>query len=273
MAHDDLAHKNMGHKDTETAFAAALAAHQSDANRLHHDEHRHEYYQTSLLSALMGGVYDGDVRVGDLLEHGGFGIGTFNGLDGEMIIIDGKVYRMTGDGRATEAPADALTPYAAVIPFSPDLEETVAGPVAKADFEARLDRLASSPNLFYAVRLDGTFAMLKFRNVVRQTPPYKPLLEAVAEQTIHESADAAGTILGFRCPDYAVGIGVPGYHLHFISADRTTGGHVMDYTVGSGRLQLDHTSSLHLQLPESKSFNEADLTAGSSASDIHKAEN
>jgi len=263
----------MAHNDTEGAFATALAAHRTSANRLAHDEHQHEYYQTSLLSALMGGVYDGDVRVGDLLAHGGFGIGTFNALDGEMIVIDGKAYRMTGDGKAAEAPADALTPYAAVIDFTPDLAEPIAGPLAKAAFEARLDRLASSHNLFYAVRVDGTFATMKFRNVVRQTPPYRPLLEAVAEQTIHEADNVTGTILGFRCPDYAVGIGVPGYHLHFISADRTTGGHVMDYIIAEGRLTLDHTSSLHLELPESKSFNDADLTVGASASDIHKVEN
>lgn len=263
----------MAGNDMEGAFATAVAAHRKSANAVHHDEHRHEYYQTSLLSALMGGVYDGDVSVGDLLQHGDFGLGTFNALDGEMIVLDGKAYRMTGDGRAAEVADDALTPYAAVTLFEPDLAETIDAPVAKAAFEARLDALASSPNLFYAVRVDGRFATMKFRNVVRQTPPYRPLLEAVAEQEIHEIADATGTMVGFRCPHYAVGIGVPGYHLHFISADRTRGGHVMDYEVAEGRLLLDHTSSLHLELPESKSFNEADLEAGASASDIRKVEN
>ena len=90
---------------------------------------------------------------------------------------------------------------------------------------------------------------------------------------MHQLSEVDGTMIGFRCPDYAVGIGVPGYHLHFIRSDRRQGGHVMDYSIELGNLQLDHTSSLHLELPETSSFRQADLTAGSSAGDIHKVEN
>ena len=84
--------------------------------------------------------------------------------------------------------------------------------------------------------------------------------------------DVVGTILGFRCPDYAVGIGVPGYHLHFISDDRQTGGHVLDYVLLDGRVEIDHTSSLHLELPETRSFSQAELALGASRDDISKAE-
>lgn len=263
----------MRQADTEIAFAAAVAAHRQGANRIRHDEHAHEYYQTSLLSALMSGVYDGEVTVGELARHGDFGLGTFNSLDGEMIVIDGLVYRLTGDGRAALADDGALTPYAAVIRFAPDITRQITEPCDKEAFERDLDALADSPNLFYAIRVDGRFSQVRIRNVVQQTPPYKPLLEAVNEQAVRELADVEGTMIGFRCPNYAVGIGVPGYHLHFIRSDRRQGGHVMDYRIESGTLQLDHTSSLHLELPETSSFRQADLTTGSSAGDIYKAEN
>lgn len=46
-----------------------------------------ELFQYSTLEALLGGVYDGEVTVGELLTHGDFGLGTFNSLDGEMIIL------------------------------------------------------------------------------------------------------------------------------------------------------------------------------------------
>lgn len=260
------------HPDSEVAFVSAVAAHQRETNRISHEEHAHEYYQTSLLSALMQGVYDGDVTVGSLLKHGDFGLGTFNALDGEMIVIDAKVYQLFGDGTAKQAPADLKTPYAAVIPFEPDFNQTITGTPNKLNFEAQLDQIAASLNLFYAIRVDGRFPRMRIRNVVKQTPPYKPLLEAVSEQALHELTDVEGTMLGFRCPDYAAGIGVPGYHLHFIAADRSKGGHVMDYTIASGTLKVDHTSSLHLELPETQAFNAADLASGSSASNIHKAE-
>ena len=132
----------MSHTDTEIAFASAVAAHRQGANRIRHDEHAHEYYQTSLLSALMSGVYDGEVTVGELASHGDLGIGTFNGLDGEMIVIDGAVYRLTGDGQAAMADDDALTPYAAVVRFAPDITQPVTEPCDKEAFESRLDALA-----------------------------------------------------------------------------------------------------------------------------------
>ena len=47
-------------------------------------------YQTSLMSALLSGVYEGETTMADLLQHGDFGLGTFNHLDGEMIAFNRK---------------------------------------------------------------------------------------------------------------------------------------------------------------------------------------
>ncbi|WP_171210378.1 MULTISPECIES: acetolactate decarboxylase [unclassified Ruegeria] len=257
--------------DTEFTFATAAASY-SNEQRFEPNEHAHEYYQASLLSAVMQGVYDGTVTIGDLLKHGDFGLGTFNALDGEMIVIDGVAYRLDGEGKATVASDTAMTPYAAVINFEPAVSLSLDETADKHSFEDRLDGLAEAKNLFYAVRFTGRIKHIKYRNVLRQDKPYRPLLEVVKTQAEFELNDVDGTILGFRCPDYAVGIGVPGYHLHFISSDLSKGGHVLDYTLSSGRLEIDHTSSLHLELPESRSFSDANLTAGASADGILKAE-
>ncbi|SLN23110.1 Alpha-acetolactate decarboxylase [Roseovarius albus] len=259
------------HPDHELTFAEAIATHHKAPEFKPHDS-AHEYYQTSLLSAVMQGVYDGNVSIGELLKHGDFGLGTFNALDGEMIVIDRVAYRLTGDGKAEVADDNALTPYAAVIEFEPDFSLTLDNPIHKGPFEDGLDALAASHNLFYAVRFTGQIGHIKYRNVWRQTRPYKPLLEVVKSQAEFELSDVTGTILGFRCPNYAVGIGVPGYHLHFISEDRQTGGHVLDYTLETGQIEIDHTSSLHLELPETQAFSDADLTAGADSGDIAKAE-
>ncbi|SDX83110.1 acetolactate decarboxylase [Ruegeria halocynthiae] len=177
------------------------------------------------------------------------------------------------DGNASVASSKALTPYAAVINFKPEVCRSLDKETRKAVFEAQLDAMAEARNLFYAVRFTGHIKHIKFRNVLWQKKPYKPLLEVVKTQAEFELNNVDGTILGFRCPDYAVGIGVPGYHLHFISSDLSKGGHVLDYILTGGRIEIDHTSSLHLELPETRSFSDADLTAGASADGILKAEN
>lgn len=46
-------------------------------------------YQVSTLDSLMQGVYDGELMLEELLQRGDFGIGTFDALDGEMVILDG----------------------------------------------------------------------------------------------------------------------------------------------------------------------------------------
>ena len=52
-----------------------------------------KYYQVSTLQALALGFSKSVITVGELLRHGDTGIGTFEDVDGEMIILDGKCYR------------------------------------------------------------------------------------------------------------------------------------------------------------------------------------
>ncbi len=213
-----------------------------------------------------------DGRVSIKAKDAKIALRLLNALDGEMIVLDGVAYRLDGDGNASVASNKALTPYAAVINFEPAVIRSLDTETQKDALEAQLDALAEARNLFYAVRFTGNIKHIKYRNVLRQEKPYKPLLEVVKTQAEFELNTAEGTILGFRCPDYAVGIVVPGYHLHFFSADLSKGGHVLNYTLNSGRIEIDHTSSLHIELPETRSFSDANLSAGASADSILKAE-
>ena len=53
--------------------------------------------------SLLDGIYDGDFYMSEAKEHGDFGIGTFNRLDGELIGFDGEFYRLRSDGKAYPA--------------------------------------------------------------------------------------------------------------------------------------------------------------------------
>ncbi|HEY3552460.1 MAG TPA: acetolactate decarboxylase, partial [Solirubrobacterales bacterium] len=126
---------------------------------------------------------------------------------------------------------------------------------------ARLDELVPDGVSSCAIRLDGRFDLVRARSVPRQEPPYRPLTEVVADQHVFELHDVEGTMLGFRFPTYAEGIEVAGYHLHFISADRSRGGHVLDSRSSGLRVRIDASNDLHVELPPEVDLEDPQLAA------------
>ena len=131
---------------------------------------------------LLDGVYDGDVTIRELLQHGNFGLGTFNGLDGEMLVLDGVCYQLRGDGSAQVADADQRTPFAVVTWFDADRSFEVTEPVDRAGLKARIDESLPSTNLIVAVRVTGDFSVIRTRTVTEQHRPYPPFTEATQDQ-------------------------------------------------------------------------------------------
>jgi acetolactate decarboxylase len=222
---------------------------------------RDTLFQTSTIDALLAGVYDGDLTCRQLLNHGNFGIGTFDRLEGEMIVLDGAVYQVRADGRVYSPNLETTTPFAAVCRFNPERHMTLDTPTDFKGVQALLDRLAPNKNLFCAIRITGQFKRMKTRSVPGQTRPYRPLKEVTARQPEFDMESVDGTVLGFRCPPFVAGVNVPGYHLHFLSADRTRGGHILDFELGKGVCEIDTLSRFYLRLPENGSdFAKTDLS-------------
>jgi acetolactate decarboxylase len=231
----------------------------------------HEIFQTSTINALLEGLYDGDVTFAELARHGDFGVGTFDALDGEMTALDGAFFQARSDGSVAPVAPDARTPFAVMIRFAPTIDVEIAEPVDFAAFTGALDAAVPSRNLFYALRADGRFGWLKLRSVPRQEKPYPPLVEVAARQPEFEHWSIMGSLVGFRFPDYTQGLNVPGYHIHFLSDDRTVGGHVLGFASERLRERIDVTSQFHMSLPQERAFLQADL-AKDTAADIRKAE-
>lgn len=216
-------------------------------------------YQISTLQALMEGAYDGQVTVRDLARNGQIGIGTFDGLDGEMIVLDGRVYQAKSDGTVCVADANMTTPFANVASFAANRQVNFNRLTTMPDMQAQLDKVLPSPNLFYAVRLDGQFASVRVRSIPRQTRPYPRLADAAKQQKVYELKNVRGTLVGFRFPQYAAGINMPGWHLHFISDDRKHGGHVLDGQLSTGWADIGELRRFEMVLPAGGKFFEADL--------------
>jgi len=229
-------------------------------------------FQTSTIDALMEGVYDGNFTYGELKKHGDFGLGTLNDLDGEMVGLNGVFYQVRSDGKVFVVPDDARTPFAAVTFFEPDRSLTLAKPLTCNELESYIETLFPSKNIFYAVKIEGSFDHIKTRSVPRQKKPFPPLTEVVKHQSYFELDKANGTMAGFWFPAYMKDINAAGFHLHFITDDRQAGGHVLDCTVSSVKIEIDYSRDLDLSLPETSGFYNADLTepSGSDVSSVEK---
>jgi acetolactate decarboxylase len=232
---------------------------------LHAERDPHVLFQASTIGALLDGAFDGDLSFAELAEHGDFGLGTLNGLDGEMIALDGAFYRADVDGGIHPVAASAKTPFAVVTRFEPTVEAQIDGDLSHAELLARLDELVPEGPASCAVRLDGRFDLVRARSVPAQQPPYPPLTEVVAEQHVFDLEDVSGTMLGFRFPAYAEGIEVGGYHLHFIGEDHRCGGHVLDSRSRGLRARIDPSEDLHVELPPHVDLADPDLAASTHA--------
>lgn len=211
--------------------------------------------QYSTIEALLEGVYDGEATYGALKSKGDFGIGTFNGLDGEMIALDGAFYQITSDGKAHVVADDAKTPFVSVKFFHSDITLNPPAGLSLAELAQYIDAKLPSENFIYAIRITGTFAQVQTRSVPAQKRPYPKAVEVVKQQPVFDFVQVQGTLAGFRFPNYLRMANVPGYHLHFLDAKKQAGGHVLALTTGEGMVvEVDVASGLELMLPTEGDF-------------------
>jgi len=231
----------------------------SDAIRrlLEHDAHT--VFQISTAGALVEGVYSGAATVGVLRAHGNFGLGTFEGLDGEMIVVDGEVFQVRADGRVRVVSDEVTTPFAVLTNYEADREISARSLPDLAAIVAVLDRARDTDNVFFAVRVEGTFSHLHVRAAC-QVPDGTPLVEATKRQSEWIRDDVDGVMVGFYSPAYSAGIDVAGYHLHFVDARRSFGGHILDAGLREGTIGLQRLDHLEVDLPETAAFLNADLS-------------
>ncbi len=227
------------------------------------DKNTETVYQVALLQSLTQGYYDGIIKVSELKQHGDIGIGTFEGVNGEMIVLDGKVYQALGDGSVKEADENETVPFSNVTFFDSDITETLSD-IGNVDaLKAALDKIVdqNGRNMFYFVKISGDFERMNVRSELKQEKPYKSLDKALAtDQREFNYDNAKGTVVGLYCPDYMGGLNTPGWHFHFISDDRTKGGHILDLSFKSAQAQLDKTPEFDMTLSDTDTFQGMELS-------------
>ena len=234
---------------SELEFLDAVHVELLRHRELHPEHYDHELFQTSTVQALLAGAFDGDVTLEEILDHGNLGLGTLNGLDGELIVIDGVAWQAKLDGTLERPATSSKTPYAVVVPFTPAEPVELAGPLSEADLDGHLRHHVGEAERPIAVRIDARFEQAHVRSVPKQTPPYSPLAEVIAQQQVTELHDFSGTMVGFCFPTALDGIEMIGWHLHLVTRDRARGGHVLSFTLHDGFAHVDDMTGLHVELP------------------------
>ena len=231
-------------------------------------------YQVALLQSLTQGYYDGIISVGELKQHGDTGIGTFEGVNGEMIVLDGVVYQAVADGSIVIPPDEETVPFSNVTFFETDETLHLSDIADMAALQEAMNGVVNAlgANCFYMVRIDGTFAALKVRSEYKQEKPYRALDVALAEdQTEFDYEDARGTLVGLYCPPYMSSLNTAGWHFHFINEDRTRGGHVLQVSVKDAEAAFDLTNGFEMTLSREDEFQKMDLAKDVDEA-IHRAE-
>ena len=227
-------------------------------------------YLCAPINALVEGIYEECIPFTEIKRHGDFGLGTFDHLDGEMVMLDGEIYQITADGQVHKVDDSALTPFSAVTFYQPSQTFELAEPLDEKGFESWLLGLLPSPNIFYAIRIDGTYDYIKTRSVPK-TECYVPLVEVAAHQPVFEFTDIAGTLGGFFTPSFMGSVSVPGLHLHLLSADRQHGGHLLACRPQSVRVGIQPLTSLEMALPTTEYYLNWDFSRDV-GEDLKKAE-
>jgi acetolactate decarboxylase len=214
--------------------------------------------QVSTLDALLQGLYNGSYTVAQLKRYGDFGLGTYEGLDGEMIVVDGRFYHMRANGLLSQAADDEVAPFAVLTRFQPETQFTVRN-ISLADLSTLIDTLLPSKNYFYAIRIHGTFTALTTRAIPLQFLPYPPLSQLIPIQSVFSYPNSTGTMVDIRSPAFVSGINQVAHHFHYVSDDLKGGGHVLTFTAGEVTISIQTLRAFQVLLPGDELFQKATL--------------
>ncbi|MDQ5947735.1 MAG: Alpha-acetolactate decarboxylase [Pseudomonadota bacterium] len=219
----------------------------------------HTLFQVSTSTALVQGIYNGCMTVAEIKKHGDFGLGTFDELDGEGIMLNGEVWHAKSDGSLALAADNELAPFWATTNFVSQAAYTLGTVSNWADLCQQIDKLRESQNIFTSICIKGVFKNIQYR-VACKAEQGTDLVSATNNQAVFELNDCSGTLVGFWTPEYAKTLNVPGYHLHLLSDDKRFGGHVLSLSAINLQLMLAEETDFKIALPESAEFLQADLS-------------
>jgi acetolactate decarboxylase len=217
-------------------------------------------YTAGHASAFIGGLYDAVYPYTKVLKHGDFGLGAPDKLDGEVLILNGRIYQTQSTGKTFEVKPTAITPFAVVNFFQSEKSTKNRQKLTKAELFSYLDSLLSNKNGIYAIKITGNFNMVKTRAFPPVKKPYVPLANMLPLQHFFTFNNTKGTLVGYRIPAFMDGPNITGYHFHFLSDDKKAGGHIVDLMTGDITIEIDQLDSFMVDIPQTTDFDNFDFS-------------
>lgn len=216
-------------------------------------------FHFSIADALLSSLFEGSITFKEILHYGDFGIGTLNGLDGEVIILNGVPYTVRADGSAYVVDKTEHCPIIITTFFKKEFILPIDTLVSFSQLKEKLNSLFPTENIFYPIKITGEFKNITTRSIAKQNKPYKPVGNLVDEMVKFEYSNIEGVIIGYKSPPFVERVGVPGYHFHFIDKKRKVGGHLLDFELIKGKVEYALARDFHVKLETSVDFNKLDL--------------
>lgn len=216
----------------------------------------HQYAPTV---SLLNTVYDGELKVGDMAKQGDIGLGTVNGLAGELVAVDSVIYLIDAKGGITVAPDDMKSPSMTMLDFHPTKTVEVANVDSMQSLSTKLQSEMDSKNSFYSYKMHGTFPFLRMASAHKVKDDNVPLFEYLATREMYTRENIKGTLVGLYTPEYLGNISIPGLHLHFLSDDLTLGGHLEDIKLDKQTVDIEEINQINLTLPKVEKFRQKTL--------------
>lgn len=216
---------------------------------------KNSLFQYGIADAFVGGYFDATYPWKTLKQHGNFGLGAPGELDGELTINDGKAYQTTANGKTIQVADSFKTSLAFVTFFAPQTTFTIKAGTDQATVYQQIDEKLKNRNGMYAIRITGVFNQIKTRAFPSYTTkPYPPLATLLHTQRFFEMSNIHGVLIGYKLPTYINGISIEGYHFHFLSADRTQGGHLLGFKGEDLKIEIAEMKDFKLSVPEDPAF-------------------
>ena len=116
-----------------------------------------------------------------------------------------------------------------------------------------------------AYKATGEFKTMHVRSCFASQKPYPTLSEVASNQREFHFANTYGTVIAVWCPRYVNGINLPGWHFHYLSGDKTQGGHILGLSADHLAVKVNQIERFDLTLPRNPEFAQRDLCEDLSA--------
>jgi acetolactate decarboxylase len=213
-------------------------------------------FQAGVASGFIGGLYDAIYPDKELKKHGDFGLGAPDKLDGEIVMLNGKLYQTQHSGKTFEVKDTGSTALAFVTFFHADQQVKLPHAMSRTELYHYLDSLLPNQNAIYAIHVKGQFESVKTRAFPKQQPPYQPLASMLDQQAFFTFSNTGGDLIGYRLPLYLEALSIHGYHFHFLSADKMGGGHIIEFMAKDAIVEIHQLKHYEMAVPDTKAFGE-----------------